>query len=708
VGDGDEVATGGGPEPAAEEAPPASATRLGAAEVLQRVAREPVVGVVVTDRLELAGSVEHEIVFEGCTFEGDVDLSFARFASRVAFQGCTFRADADFRSSHFEAGMGLDDCTFTAAQAPVRFYDSTFAAPLAAERLTSRRPLEFRRNTFASDISFFKARVDSLELVQIEARGTLHLQHAVIGATAPTDPRAPIDPASRATQSLLLDRCQLQGGILADQMRCGGPILLDHLTAEGPVDLYRVKINGRLDVLRAKLGTLGTTDARIAGDVAVTAASISGDFVATGLRGLSSYDWLHGQSPNYAPSRLESPAVTLNGTTVSGALSLRDVAVRSLSASGLRVGGQLDLRSAHIWEKTSFFELVVSQGAFFPNARLGGVTSFAGATFETTADFCDAELGELRLREVRANSIKCLRTSAKVLSGEGLRCSNLSLAGMKVEELLLRGAQITGSLDLPASVAKKVDLSYATLGGELDVADLETASLVLLGTTLPVLILPGYSARLPAQVDLRACNYRVIGTSDGSQLRGTEVLSRDGACRQVPFDRQPFEHLAGVLRNIGLDDDARAVQIQKNRFASKRKRGIARAIDRCWDLMACYGYSRSRPVAGFLLCVALAAAILTGVGAFEPPADKAGQTGPRDCRTLQLSFGEALYYATTKALPSPSLPDRTVCQPVTSYVRSRGLGRQPFLALVLLRIAGWIFAPLAILSLTGFLRKLDK
>lgn len=97
-------------------------------------------------------------------------------------------------------------------------------------------------------------------------------------------------------------------------------------------------------------------------------------------------------------------------------------------------------------------------------------------------------------------------------------------------------------------------------------------------------------AAAPARLALDGFGYDAIGTEQGSDHDGA-VIRLGWLGRDVDGYRpQPYEHLAGLYRRLGNDQDARLVLLAKERRRRGSLRLPGRVLGRLLDWTVGYGY----------------------------------------------------------------------------------------------------------------------
>jgi hypothetical protein len=270
--------------------------------------------------------------------------------------------------------------------------------------------------------------------------------------------------------------------------------------------------------------------------------------------------------PGMQADRLEARGgLTMRGTAVTGDILLRAARIGgnveadgatiespnaiAVDADGLEAQGSFLLRGAH-----------VQGGINLSGVRLGADVNALGAKIERAGEFAlngdgmaargDFVLrgatvaGEVRLQgAVFGGDIDCRSAMFEVPGGHALLLNRGRIDGAF---FLGQGASVQGTLDLTAT--------------EIGAIDDERESWPQTGDLL-----------------LNRCRY---GAFIGGPVDAASRL--EWLARQVPerwgqdFWPQPYEHLANVLRDMGHEEDARAVLIEKERLQRRARRARAR------------------------------------------------------------------------------------------------------------------------------------
>ncbi|MEV6104340.1 hypothetical protein AB0M28_06425 [Streptomyces sp. NPDC051940] len=387
---------------------------------------------------------------------------------------------------------------------------------------------------------------------------------------------------ARIGGNLNLGGARLDGGLAAGRLTVESDVLCNlEFTAGGVIELRSARVGGSVQLREARLhGTDGTAlDAarlRVEGDVSGYKLTARGEL---GLRGAS----------------------------VTGALFLRDAELhneggRTLDAPGAAFGADVVLD--HRFRSTGTIRLAAASVA--SHLQLNGATLHAPNG--TALDAYGVQTGgDVVLRDVTAAGL--VRISGAQITGR------VDLTGAH-----LRGGAEGTALTLRQSTSREVRMRLAEPpGGAVDLRYATTG------------VLHDEARTWPARVRLDGAAYQTLDNPLPAAERLPWLARDEGA-----YLPQPYEHLAGVYRRLGLDHEARRVQLAGQRARRTHLPWYARLWGLVQDVTVGYGYRPARAV-GWLLGL-LAAGIV--YFHFDPPAHT--QRPPRF---------EAVVYALDVLLP---------------------------------------------------------
>ena len=267
------------------------------------------------------------------------------------------------------------------------------------------------------------------------------------------------------------------------------------------------------------------------------------------------------------------PGLNADRVEARGDLLFRSATIDGLVAlKGARIEGDLVFDGASLANPgevcVAAERMAVRGGALFRGARLDGELVLSGGSIGGHLDLVGSTIHRPDTFAIEANSV--------------------TVGG----DVALRHATITGSFDLQtARVGGDLDLSGASLSAP------GTMALNLDRTKVVAAFFLRQGARIDGTLSLAGAELGAIMDEPASWPdTGDLVLNRclygallgaatdaeprlDWLARQTPsrwgedFWPQPYEHLAKVLREMGHDDDARSVLIEKERLSRRARRG---------------------------------------------------------------------------------------------------------------------------------------
>ena len=267
--------------------------------------------------------------------------------------------------------------------------------------------------------------------------------------------------------------------------------------------------------------------------------------------------------PGLNADRLEARGdLLLRATTVEGLIALK----------GARIEGDLVLDGASLVHAADICiaaeRIAIRGGALFRGARLYGELVLSGGRIGGHLDLVGATIERPDSYAVEANSVT---VGGDVALRHATIRGSFDLQTARVGgDLDLSGAKLSapGGMALNLDRTKVVAAFFLRQGAEVD------GTLSLAGAELGAILDDPASWPAVGDLVLNRCLYgALLGTA-------TDAAPRlDWLARQMPsrwgedFWPQPYEHLAKVLRDMGHDDDARSVLIEKERLSRRARRG---------------------------------------------------------------------------------------------------------------------------------------
>jgi hypothetical protein len=266
--------------------------------------------------------------------------------------------------------------------------------------------------------------------------------------------------------------------------------------------------------------------------------------------------------PGLAANRLEARGdILLRAATVTGPITLRGARIggdlvmdgatlshegdRALSADRISIRGSALMRGA-----------AVRGGLGFSGAKIGGDLDLVGSSIERAdapaieADSVDVT-GDVALRQAQIRGLVSVVTSR--IGGDvdltGTRVSNPGEVAVRLNRTMVDGAFF---LRDGAFIDGALSMNGAHLGAITDEA-----------ACWPK----------PGDLLLNRCLYRaILGAPVDADSRLDWLSRQDPARWSEDFWPQPYEHLARVLTEMGHEDDAQAVLVEKDRLARRAAR----------------------------------------------------------------------------------------------------------------------------------------
>lgn len=273
----------------------------------------------------------------------------------------------------------------------------------------------------------------------------------------------------------------------------------------------------------------------------------------------------------------------LDGSALPGLQADRLEARGGLSVRGATVTGEVQLGGARIGGNIEADGATISspEGAAInaDGLEAGGGILLRGADVRGGIILSAARLGA----DLNAVGAQIKRAGAVALDGDGIAArGDLALRGAVIEgEVRMRGAQFGGDVDCTAATLSEPDgysmrLNGARISGLRQGASIH-GTLDLTATEIGAI--DDEQASWPQKGDLllNRCQY---GAFIGGPVDAASRL--DWLSRQVPerwkedFWPQPYEQLSTVLREMGHDEDSRAVLITKEKLQRRARRARAK------------------------------------------------------------------------------------------------------------------------------------
>lgn len=428
----------------------------------------------------------------------------------------------------------------------------------------------------------------SLRLIGARITGSLDLRHArfdrpLIAECCYFD--EPIELVGARLAWLSLRDCAVPG-FGGYGLRVEGDLDLGGSSMER-LDLFGAQVAGRLVLNGARLGPAGDGFALSAPEAVVGGGMYcNGGFVAEG--GVNLYGASIGASLEFSGARLESlgrHALRAPGLTVGSDLILDQgfASVGSIDLFAAEINGQLWLNGACLSSGTARW------GLSAPLLKVrGGVYCRGGFGCGGGVNLFGAEIG---------STLELEGATLINPGGLALRAPRLSVAS---DVTLSKGFAATGG----------IDLTDAAIRGALDLeqANLSDATVVLAGAQVGTL--RGEPSDAPSAWGLDGLTYASLDPyrSAAEALRWLRAGART-------YHPQPYEQLARYYSSLGHDEQARTVQLAKQRYRRQGLRPAAKWWGHLQDVVLGYGYRPGRA----LLWLVILVAVVSGYFAAHPP-----------------------------------------------------------------------------------------
>jgi hypothetical protein len=427
----------------------------------------------------------------------------------------------------------------------------------------------------------------AIKLAGVRVSGLLDLEGVTLGRWLVLSGcwfDCPVTLAHATAPTIRMPGCHLSG-LTAENLRTSGDLSLDSgFTFRGEVNLARAQIGGMLSLAGAELDNPGgisldagrlTTAHHLRldegftarGEVHLAGAQISGDLVLTGAT-----------ITNRCGTALIADHLAVTQSTICDGLTVEG----QIRATGARVGGSFRLGGAHLahpgeWALTAP-GLTVGQEMFCGD----GFTSQGGI-------------------DLRGSHIGALMLDGATLNNPGGMALEVHWSTVDRQVSCRHGFTALGEFSLyGASVGTRVDLRDGTFSNPGDLAiefeRLKAPALYLLPRSAPDGLVDLSYARVgtyhddpaswPDALDLRGFVYEMLVNDQ------VDVRSRLRWLRLQPggYLPQPYDQLATAYRNMGREDAARLVAIEKQRRRRHALNPAGKLVNRLLQLTVGYGY----------------------------------------------------------------------------------------------------------------------
>lgn len=391
-------------------------------------------------------------------------------------------------------------------------------------------------------------------------------------------------------------------------------------TVDGDISARGSALRGRLNLFHTRCsGNITLDDATLGSGISADSVVVEGGFFARGCTVDGEVRMRHariGDALTFTGSTLRNPgrvAVRLDRATLGGGLFL---------GNGAEVTGEVRALSAEIHRTLS-----LTEGVF---ERTGGVAlRFDAARVEGELDGRHKlrVRGAFRMEDavvsgpVRLEGASLANPGGAALAANGLRAGGLlnCCDGFRAEgSVHLTGAQIGTRLCFDEATvedlncwrvqAGEITLRFAAPPGSIDLRYARTG------------VLRDDPATWPAVILLDGLTYDILDPQT-TPARRVDWLSRDPGGHH----RQPYEHLATVLRAQGRPDAARVLLLARQRRDTRRAGRAVRVWGYLQDGTVGYGYLPQRAAVIFAALLALGTVVF---GASPPAAAEPAKAPP--------------------------------------------------------------------------------
>ena len=570
--------------------------------------------------------IDRNLFLRRAKFEGEVWLFNAIIGGNFECSGGTFTGSENGALNASSAKIGSNvylNASFTATRKVAAAFQ---AAIIGGDLVCSGGTFEGSENG-ALDAS--SAKIGSnVSLGQARFEGGVDFNDATISGIFACDEGTFINKKGRA---LSLDSVKIDHNLFLRKANFQGEVWLYNAIIDGNFECsggtFTDSENGALDASSAKIGSnVFLRQAHFEGGVDFSGATISGIFACD-----------EGQFINKKGRALSLDSVRidrnlfLRRAKFEGEVWLYNATIGGNfeCSGGTFVGsenGALDASSAKIGSNVylnASFTATRKVAAVFRAAIIGGDLVCSGGTFvgseNGALDASSAKLGSnVYLNAFFETKGKVAVALKEANIGGDLVCKGGTFICNKGEALNAVSAQIQGSIFFgdPVHADGGIVFTSAHINGEFDlvgVASVQNLNLGMQFAKVGILRNDKPSWPLERKLSLEGFAYDEIDyrASPTAQTQ-IEWLHRQPQDR---FLSQPYEQLAGTLRNMGLQEEARKVMIAKNEDHGRHPNSLS---DWCWysvlgEPLVGYGY---RPWNAFFisLLVMLFSALLFQIG----------------------------------------------------------------------------------------------
>jgi hypothetical protein len=667
-----------------------------------------IIGTVFLGRLELKKS-------ELC---GLVRLTDCKFAQKVSFEASRFGNNLSLNGSSFDADLGLEDvnvnedvslvrakiagtANFTGVTAKsldmsaAKVDEPLFISGASVGRLnlheadlktlSSHSKLDRgKKGTKFASLWLSSSRIDSVYLEATQVQGDVEIINADIGAltfaSVDSDPSSAATPTDRLMQRAG-SRSRVRGNIRLEGSKFAREITLKGVGVVGVLGVRDCEIGGEFTIRdgELKLGLLCQDNvfqrAFVLGGLRLGSISISGGQMHHGIRVIrSGYSSVH------------CGKVTVQDVTVTGEAELNGINCELILLRRLTVKGDLRIAEGPYFENSVLQDLII-------------LDSTVEGDLMTTRTCVNGSLTFQRLTIDTWNRFE--RTGFTVRKGGTIAMMNSPF------EIHLSGMRFDGGLGIENSVLNQV---YCELG--------ECPSIHIRYSKIRRLSVNRQFSNL---LDLSYSNCGILDLSGGlpdkldlTEFTFDQVMPDRIGFRQLLektrpfFSRSIFLFVENWLRTRGRDVEATEVYIQMRRLErSQQDYSRGSFSDLLWlgwnqilDAGMWLGLESHRLALYFAIVLTASGIAFAQPGALVPKRQEKGEASiPTPAARPMDGFWMAVQYN----IPLVTLPVAERLEPSIQRI-----GYLPFTyadLAAILRMLGWIAAPLFVAALTGLLKR---
>lgn len=548
---------------------------------------------VLTDPAYVAATPYSGVQIFRARFREPLDLQHLELRHFLRLAETVFEMPVNLRQMHSAAEVDFHTSWFRwRAEKPDTYVaDTNLSLDLTAANLDSGLNLNFAS---VGPVGLQDSRLGAnLAMYQTLIDGDLNLYSARIDGNA--DLRD-----VKLTGDLLMNFTLIRGNFLLGAAQIiARPAAADGTISGGKVDGANARIGGRVSIGPADDNpATPAASCKAFGDAAAAASAAATAAPSPDAPAPAAVDAKAAETPAPPPPTMfRARSISLIGANIEGEVSIRKAeaidnsVVWALSLEDARVGDDLWITGSHFAHVTlsgmtvNGFALLQGTTVDYnfladslrigkavwmsPETRIQGVLNLSSSWVGGDIDFAGAQV-------IGAPILRSLTTGGDL---------NMNCGTTFEAPLSAAFAKIGDNLDMTQGRFASVDLTGAEIGAELRLADANQAAQFQAGSQLSLRNVMANSLRdlpnsWPQSIDIEGFTYQRIGGSN-SDHPITERADDDlinWLARQEPFSPQPYAQLAGVLKQSGNNEKAKAIL-----FAGKaRERAQASGTTKFW------------------------------------------------------------------------------------------------------------------------------